>query len=196
MVHNNAEEHSISNDFSKKEEALKIAHFYGHMFTSCPMISSDELHKALCGEKRSVDYLIDVRERGEQEVSIIPSAILKGEFENMLHGNSPPPKDASIVVYCTVGYRSGVYATYLKDKYGYQNVRNSEGIVLYTHVPEAQLVRKNTSSNFTPSYEVHTYGATWDLAASGFKTVQFGPLTSLSARIFQTFVRLFCRCHR
>ncbi|CAE7573245.1 PPR4, partial [Symbiodinium sp. CCMP2456] len=100
-----------------------------------------------------------------------------------------------VVPYCTVGYRSGVYAKELMDKHGLQNVRNGEGVIMWTFdgsglvrpasgavgtVDSAQVVGKaagdageTPTSAWQPVTRVHVYGKPWDMAAEGYTTEFF-----------------------
>ena len=68
-------------------------------------ISTGEL-QALLAERDSSVVLIDVRSRSEQAVSKIPGAVTQQEYEADDDSNSNKP----VVVYCTVGGRSYLYA--------------------------------------------------------------------------------------
>lgn len=109
--------------------------------------------------------VIDVRTSYETNVSKIPGAITKVEFENLNVGSNVP-----CVVYCTIGWRSGKFAQELLRK-GYERVYNLKGSILsWTHHPDCQLVDKYGSK----TDQVHVYGSPWDLASTRFKTTWFG----------------------
>lgn len=126
--------------------------------------------------------LIDVRDTVELKVSMIPGAISQVEFEQL--DKDSIAEDTILAPYCTVGFRSGVYAEGLIRK-GFTNVRNSEGIVMWTHDSEEPLVqvkktqesderggvRINTTA--TPIKVVHTYGAKWDLCREDYESIQY-----------------------
>jgi rhodanese-related sulfurtransferase len=56
--------------------------------------------------------LVDVRSPEEIAVSRIPEAITTAEFEK----NLGQYQDAKVVAYCTIGYRSGLYAQKLRQQ--------------------------------------------------------------------------------
>jgi rhodanese-related sulfurtransferase len=56
--------------------------------------------------------LVDVRTEAEQQVSMLPGAITKEEYEK----HSDKYQDKKVICYCTVGGRSGKYAKQLADK--------------------------------------------------------------------------------
>ena len=120
--------------------------------------------------------LVDVRSKNERDVSMIPGAITSDEFENLIKNNPNMDKSRLIVPYCTIGYRSGKYGSYLLKECGFTNVRNGEGIVLWTHAVGSSLVVQVGGAEKCTN-EVHTFGSAWDLASDKYSTVQFGTLS-------------------
>ncbi len=104
--------------------------------------------------------LVDVRSPEERAVSMIPGAITREEFED----RQDEFEGRVVVAYCTIGYRSGLFAEVL-DHYGW-DARNLEGSILaWTHA-DRDLVRDGE-----PVRRVHVHGSLWDLAATGYETV-------------------------
>lgn len=159
----------------RKTNAEELVMKCTNQFPKCPVISTEEL-SGLMGETKTSEklaiILVDVRTKEERDVSMIPSAIDIDEFEKLLNSNPDKYKEILIVPYCTVGYRSGKYATSLIENHGLKNVRNGEGIILWTY-GETVLVKKDLGSMKVVKI-VHTFGSAWDLAAEGYSTVQFG----------------------
>lgn len=100
--------------------------------------------------------LLDAREKSEYDVSHIQGAIHTGydKFDSGILKNIP--KDAAIVVYCSVGYRSEKICQKL-IKLGYKNVKNlygsifewtNRGLTLYDY-------------NEKPTSKIHTYNKDW-----------------------------------
>ena len=83
--------------------------------------SVDELSK----RKENI-ILLDARESNEYEVSHLDGAIHIGYDEFDLSSVSHINKDAEIIVYCSVGYRSEKIAERLVEN-GYTNVQNLYG---------------------------------------------------------------------
>lgn len=105
--------------------------------------------------------LVDVRTPEEQAVSMLPGAITAEVFE----AAAETYRNKTVVTYCTIGARSGVYADELCQK-GF-DVRNLKGSLLaWTH---AGLPLKDSESHDTK--RVHVYGKKWDLAAKGYEAV-------------------------
>ena len=106
--------------------------------------------------------LIDVRSRSEREVSIIPSAISSSEFESNIEQYRH--SKATIVAYCTIGYRSGKYAQKFREQ-GI-NILNLEGSLLaWSHV-RGELVNDAGSTN-----KVHVFNRQWQLTADNYEPV-------------------------
>ncbi len=105
--------------------------------------------------------LVDVRTPEEQAVSMISGAITAEAFA----AAEDTYRDTTVVTYCTIGARSGVYADELRQK-GF-DVRNLKGSLLaWTH---AGLALKDAGGQDTK--RLHVYGKTWDLAAEGYEAV-------------------------
>ena len=128
--------------------------------------------------------VVDVRSEAETLVSIIPGAISLVEFENTV---TTLPSNAVVVCYCTIGYRSGLEARRLKEKYSLEGrIRNLDGIVSYTHADPPVLVDNDDSSSnrrekphlVNPttgekSDMVHIYGNTWNCVDEAYETTHF-----------------------
>jgi sodium/bile acid cotransporter 7 len=110
-------------------------------------------------EKKAV--FVDVRPPEETEVSVIPGAVLRSEFEE----REDAYRDRLIVPYCTIGYRSGKYARRLQRR-GFR-VRNLlGGVLMWAHAVGP------LEAGGKPVRRVHVYGRRWDLAPASFETVR------------------------
>ena len=126
---------------------------------SVPTMGVNELAK----EKEEV-VLFDTRELPEYEVSHIEGAKYLGykDFdESRLAGI---PKDAKIVLYCSVGYRSEKIGNKLQ-KLGYNNTYNLYGSIFEWVNQGYPVVDKNGD----PSKQVHTYNKQWSKWVDGQK---------------------------
>lgn len=83
--------------------------------------------KELVAQKEEV-ILLDARERTEYEVSHIPKAIWVGYDDFTLERVKNLSKTATIVTYCSVGYRSERIGEQLQ-KAGFQHVSNLQGSI-------------------------------------------------------------------
>ncbi|MEL7021907.1 MAG: rhodanese-like domain-containing protein, partial [Bacteroidota bacterium] len=119
---------------------------------SVPDISTQTLHTT------SDVILLDTRERKEYNVSHIPRAIWVGydDFNIKRVQKLNFPKDATIVTYCSVGYRSERIGEQLQ-KAGYSDVRNLKGSI-FKWINEGYEVVDRKGN---PTTEVHGYNEKW-----------------------------------
>jgi rhodanese-related sulfurtransferase len=104
---------------------------------------------------------LDVREQKEIEVSKIPNAITKEQFED----NPEIYKDKKIIAYCTIGYRSSKFAEkWNKRGFKMSNLRGS--LLLWTHA-EGALV----DTYGKPTNQVHVYGKKWNLIPKSYQSI-------------------------
>lgn len=127
-------------------------------FPDIPDLTPDQISKKLHDQS---PIILDVREPAEQQISIIPGAINKQQFEK----DPTQYKDRPIIVYCTLGYRSGLYTQQLLDQQF--NAFNLKGGVLAWAAEHRQFK--------TPTGEdtnrVHVYGKKWNILPSQYKPV-------------------------
>jgi len=93
---------------------------------------------------------VDVREDKEYRVSRIPGALTKEEFE---HAKVSP--ETPLIIYCSVGYRSGKYGEKLVDM-GVENVYNLYGGIFKWSNDGKQLEDEDGATN-----RLHTYNKKW-----------------------------------
>eukprot|EP00899_Mesostigma_viride_P009811 jgi/Mesvir1/18831/Mv11432-RA.1 len=138
---------------------------YKREFPDVPDIEPREL-KALLDSKAAV-VIVDVRQTAEQRVSMLPGAITKAQFERDFDAY----KEHIIVTYCTIGARSGWYASELKKEHPQADVRNLRGSVLaWSH---AGFLFVDPSSGHE-THCVHVFGPAWRLAAPGYQQASWG----------------------
>ena len=107
-------------------------------------------------EKPTADFvLVDVRSQEEVNVSVIPGAIPKTEYEK----NRDRYRGRTVIAYCTVGGRSARYANELK-KSGVP-VKNFKGSILQWVGAELPLVTLDGK----PTHRVHTYSDRYKVPA-------------------------------
>lgn len=142
------------------ERRARIDQMYESYAKRFPDVAAVEAADAVRMLDRDDVVFVDVREPGEQAVSIIPGALTREAFD----ARREALRDRTVVTYCTIGFRSGMYARELKDE-GFE-VRNLAGSLLaWTHA-EGPLVRDGA-----PTRDVHVYGKRWNLAASTYRAM-------------------------
>lgn len=130
-------------NFDKKVE--KLLRF------SVPLIGVEELKK-----NQSEVHIFDTRKEEEYAVSHIPGATYLG------YDNFDPkklkhiPKTDTVVLYCSVGYRSEKIGERLQ-KMGYTKVFNLYGSLFEWANQDYQLVDQNGQ----PTLKIHTYNKNW-----------------------------------
>lgn len=145
-------------DVEKRERIEALYEGYRADFPTVPEISVDELQRRLSAEDAPV--LVDVRAEEERRVSTLPGALSREEFE----ARREQFAGRDVVTYCTIGYRSGLYARELAEQG--VDVLNLRGSILsWTH-GAGDLQRGGR-----PTREVHVYGRKWNLAADDYEPV-------------------------
>ncbi|MBA3608196.1 MAG: rhodanese-like domain-containing protein [Chthoniobacterales bacterium] len=125
-------------------------------FNDISWITTEQLANRLVDKDRLPPVLLDVRTPVEFEVSHLKGARQvdpKAEAQSAAKGL---PKDAPIVTYCSVGYRSGEMAERLRAA-GYTRVQNLEGSIFQWANERRPLVR-GEGERVT---RVHPHSAVW-----------------------------------
>lgn len=118
---------------------------------SVPLMGVDELAK-----RQKEIYILDAREREEYDISHIPNARYIG-FNNFSKATVEDiPKDAPIVIYCSVGYRSEKIGEKFQ-KQGFTNVSNLYGSI-FEWINAGNEVENNMGEKIS---KVHTYNKKW-----------------------------------
>ena len=120
---------------------------------SVPLISVDALRQRSAKEKV---YVFDTRELKEYQVSHIPDAQYLGYDDFKYEKLREVHKDATIVVYCSVGYRSEKIGERILSK-GYTQVFNLYGSIF--EWAEQGFPLQNAKKQSTTA--LHTYNREW-----------------------------------
>ena len=103
------------------------------------------------------DYVIlDTREKAEYEISHIEGAIWVGYDDFKINRIKEIPKDAKVLTYCSVGYRSERIGEKLQ-KAGYQDVSNLYGSIFSWTNAGYPLVNGKEE----PTNQVHGFNQRW-----------------------------------
>ena len=126
-------------------------------FPNTPDLSVSEV---LDFQKTRPVALVDVRGPEEQRVSIIPNAVSRDVFES----NFEQYKGHTIITYCTIGLRSGLYARDLRSRH--MDAYNLKGGILsWAHAGQLFVNRDGDTRR------VHVYESKWDLLPSDYEGV-------------------------
>jgi rhodanese-related sulfurtransferase len=166
----------MANSSSKREDSAKQCEHYSGQFEKKlggKALSFAEIQSLTDTDSIKQVILVDVRSPQERNVSIVKGALSQAEFEAL----NMTPQDQSqteIVVYCTIGYRSGQYACQLVDKGWAGKVHNGQGVVPWSHEEGFEVVKnEQDTTSATTTDVIHVFGNTWDVAGPRFRTVTF-----------------------
>ncbi|NNE54838.1 MAG: rhodanese-like domain-containing protein [Flavobacteriales bacterium] len=141
---------------------------YGQQTASCEQAEFDaEVRRYLSFEVHAIDVstlwdkredviILDARESEEYRVSHIPGAIHVGYRQFDPKSLESIPKEASIVVYCSIGYRSEKIAGRIQDA-GFKHVENVFGSIFEWTNRGYPLV----DARGEPTERLHTYSRKW-----------------------------------
>jgi rhodanese-related sulfurtransferase len=116
-------------------------------------ISTTEVAERLQG--KSPPILIDIREKEEYDESHLAKARFISFRSFEITKLSDLPKDQPIILYCTIGYRSGKVARMLSDA-GFTNVHHIRGGIIQWFNEGREVVRDGKPVN-----EIHPYSDEW-----------------------------------
>jgi rhodanese-related sulfurtransferase len=158
---NNTKRHDADATQARRRTSCQhAAQKYQNKFRSVTPLSSAELLQLMDSDD---DYtLIDVRTAPERAVSMIEGAMTLGEFYTGADAEVAAHTRTTgiVVVYCTIGYRSGLEATRLHQLYPALTVYNLDGIVAFCHACGSDhLVDPATRARVR---QVHTFSPLWD----------------------------------
>lgn len=148
----------------KLERKLRTEYLKSIQGIDCPTLKALEL-RALLEDTNLV--LLDIRQPSEQAVSMIPRSITTAEFAERFRKGIP--KGKRIVVYCTIGYRSGKYAMQLAGQ-GIRAENLEGGVLAWSHIGGAFEVR-NPDGLVTPTRRVHVYSKGWNYLHPDYEAV-------------------------
>ncbi|MFK7981744.1 MAG: rhodanese-like domain-containing protein [Saprospiraceae bacterium] len=101
-------------------------------------------------------YILDAREKQEYNVSHIPNAKYIGHTKMATDNLKDIPKDAKVVVYCSIGYRSEEIGEKMRQE-GFTNVHNLYGSIFEWVNNDFPIVDKNGKQ----TKQLHTYDKDW-----------------------------------
>lgn len=146
---------------SNSEKYGRIAEMYAHYakeFPDVPALTPEDAKQLLAA---GTAILVDVRSPAERSVSMIPGAIATDDYE----GRAAEFEGKRVIAYCTIGYRSGIYAQKLRKR-GVDAGNLAGSILAWAHAG-GELV----DPNGRPTRKLHVYGAEWDLAPDDYEPV-------------------------
>ncbi len=113
-----------------------------------PQISADSLENIK-------PLILDIREKEEYDISHLKNAKYAGYYNFSLDQLNSIDKVTTIVVYCSVGYRSSKIAKKLIQA-GFKDVRNLYGGIFKCVNQNREILKNSTSTD-----SLHTYNKKW-----------------------------------
>jgi len=144
---------------TKKEIIYGMYGDYKKDFSSVDDISPRE---AMLLMKTAEVLFVDVRRPAEMNVSMLPNAITSNEFLK----NPSKYKDFKIVVYCTISYRSGMFAKEMEKK-GLKISNLSGGLLAWV------LEGGKVFDTHGETKRIHVYNQKWNYLPRGYEMVEF-----------------------
>jgi rhodanese-related sulfurtransferase len=130
-----------------------VRHRIAKEFPHVPKLATGELAAWLAEEGRGKPILLDVRAPEEFAVSHLAGA--RRVDPEATAAQVPLPKDAPIVTYCSVGYRSAALAGRLRQA-GCTRVQNLDGSIFQWANEDRPLVTEGK-----PATQVHPHSTLW-----------------------------------
>lgn len=149
----------------KKDIVYKM---YADYQLDFPGVNDIHYHEAVELLKEGQIIFVDTRKPAEIAVSALPDAITKKEFMN----HPEQYKGKTVVAYCTISYRSGIFAREMAKK-GIA-VSNLTGGILAWTLEGGKIYDANGET-----HRIHVFGKKWNYAPDGYAVVMFGPFGKL-----------------
>jgi sodium/bile acid cotransporter 7 len=143
------------------ERKAKAYALYEGYIKDFPEAAAMRPEEALQRWRNGDAVFIDARSEAERAVSTLPGAVSEQDYL------ADPGRFAGkqAVVYCTIGYRSGVLVQKLAAQ-GMATANLAAGIVGWLHAGGSLV-----DASGAPTRQVHVYGRTWDLAPLAYTAV-------------------------
>jgi rhodanese-related sulfurtransferase len=146
-------EPAVASGADQRAEIRAMFKEYRKEFTDVPSVSPSDVMEA-----DDDIVLVDVRTPEEQAVSMLPGAITQEAFE----ARQSDYEGKRIVTYCTIGYRSGLYAKRLREA-GIDAANLHGSVLSWAHEGGEFVVNGETTNR------VHVYGPEWNLLPEGYE---------------------------
>ena len=149
---------TMASDASKKKEQIeKLFNKYQHKFSE---VNNIEVFDVIALKNENKALLVDVRDKKEQNVSMIPGAITMDQFKKTDQSH----KSDNVIFYCTIGVRSGMMAKKYQKK-GFKTFNFKGSILSWAHA--GMPFEKDGKE----TKKAHTYSKEWDFLPDGYQAV-------------------------
>lgn len=150
-------------DGADEQKLIKVQEMYLQYKKDFPAIKDIMPSEAMEMMKKGHVVFVDTREKAEMDVSMLPGAVTKDEFLKQFSQY----KTDTIIVYCTIGYRSGKFVAEMDEKG--MSVLNLRGGILEWVLAGGKVYDKKGETR-----RVHVYGRKWNYLPKGYEPVMFG----------------------
>ena len=147
-------------DDAKKAAVYGMYADYRRSFATVREVSPEEAMRLY--EKEAAVF-VDTRLPAEMAVSMLPGAISEETFLQ----NPVPYRGRTVIVYCTISYRSGLLAKRLADQG--TTVFNLQGGLLAWVLEGGKVYHHGAETR-----RIHVYGKKWNYPPAGYEAVMFG----------------------
>ncbi len=141
---------------------------------SIPTITATSLSSLLSSRDSRGPILVDCRPSQERKVSCIPGSISETEFLTFHSGHpeDSPDHEPEVVLYCTIGHRSALFARKLLQSGDFKDVKNLKFGILGWVNGGFQIVADDGEGGATK--RVHVYSEKWNVLPDGYEPVVHG----------------------
>ncbi len=149
-----------ADDLTDAQKRLEIDSMYEGYKKQFPAVSDISPRQAMVLAADHQVVFIDIREAKEQQVSMLPGAIT----EKMFLKDPDKYKDDIKIAYCTISYRSGLFARKLNKK-GIPVYNLRGGLLAWVH-DGGKVYDQNGQT-----HRIHVYGSKWNLGPEDYQAV-------------------------
>jgi sodium/bile acid cotransporter 7 len=152
-----------------QEKKRIVYRMYADYKTEFPAVKDVYPREAMTLFKQDAVIFVDIRTPAEKQVSMLPGAVSEEQFLRSLQSYS----GQTVVAYCTISYRSGLFAQEMAEKG--VSVSNLAGGILAWTLEGGKVY----DGDGQVSQRLHVYGDKWDYAPAGYETVRFNLLQQI-----------------
>lgn len=150
----------VPEDQANKKAVYRIYNQYKREF---PHVQEISVSDAMGLYKDGKTVFVDLRTPPEMTISALPGAISRDEYLK----NPAEFAGKMVIVYCTISYRSGIFARKMAEK-GVALYNLAGGLLAWVH-EEGKIYDAEGETK-----RIHVYGEKWNYPPTGYEAVKFG----------------------
>ena len=148
---------------SDKAKKTIVYQMYADYKKEFPEVKDISPREAMALLSKNNVVFVDTREQAERAVSKLPQSITQADFLK----NPRQFKDKKVIGYCTISYRSGLFARELASRG--VTLYNLQGGVLAWVLEGGKVYDEQGETK-----RIHVYSEKWNYAPNGYEAVMFG----------------------